>query len=123
MSFGSKENVVVHELGHWLEWVNKDIHRAIVEFYSERTKGEGFKSLKKLFPNLAYKSTEITKLDKFIEPYMGTWYSSGGRLGRQEASEILSYGLQLFHENAARLAKEDPEYFDFIYNLVRGIKP
>jgi SPP1 gp7 family putative phage head morphogenesis protein len=123
MAFGTKEDTVVHELGHWLEGATPQVRFAIQAFYDKRTKGDVFEKLRDLFPGWNYLDHEITKKDKFLEPYMGKWYSDKNysKTAPQTASEILSYGLELFHREAARLAEKDPEYFDFIYNLVRGI--
>ena len=60
-----------------------------------------------------YGDDELTKADNFIDVYMGKYY--------KDASEILSMGLQYFYSNPVELMTKDPEYFDFIYNLVRGI--
>ena len=59
----------------------------------------------KLLPEKAW-------FDKFIDKYMGKFYKDG-------ATEILSMGLQMFYTNPVALAKQDPEYFDFIYSVVR----
>lgn len=101
--------VVVHELGHFLEDVNPKMHESIMAFYKKRTKGD---PLIRLLDGFGV--DELTKKDKFIDPYMGKDYQ-----GR--ASEILSMGLGEFYKNPYRLASKDPGYFDFIYNLVRGI--
>lgn len=103
------KKVVVHELGHWLEQVNPKVHESTMAFYKKRTRGERLSQLLD-----GYGQEELTRKDKFIYPYMGKDYE-----GR--ASEILSMGLAEFHKNPYTLANKDPEYFDFLYNLVRGI--
>lgn len=124
ISFGDGGHVVTHELGHWLEEWRPDVHDSIVEFYEKRTAGESFKKLADMFPGVGYRQNEIVKVDKWIEPYMGKWYSDNSinpaASTKQVATEILSYGLELFHKDPMRLAKADPEYFDFIFELVRG---
>jgi len=101
--------VVVHEMGHWLEEMNPKAHESIMAFYKKRTKGD---SLVRLLDGFG--ADELTRKDKFIDPYMGKDYQ-----GR--ASEILSMGLGEFYKDPYRLASRDPGYFDFIYKLVRGI--
>lgn len=96
-------------MGHWLEEMNPKAHESIMAFYKKRTKGE---SLSRLMDGFGV--DEFTRKDKFIDPYMGKDYE-----GR--ASEILSMGLGEFYRDPYRLAIRDPGYFDFIYNLVRGI--
>jgi len=100
---------VVHELGHWLEEVNPKVRKATMAFYKKRTIGERLSQLTN-----GYGVEELTRKDKFIFPYMGKDY--GGR-----ATEITSMGLGEFYQNPYTLASKDPEYFDFLYNLVRGI--
>jgi SPP1 gp7 family putative phage head morphogenesis protein len=116
VSKSSDIKTIIHELGHWLEDKERTFFAKITEFLDHRTKNDNVLPLKKFNP--AYKKDEKTKPDKFLSPYMGKQYytSSGQRL----ASEILSMGLEYFYDDPAELAKEDPEYFDFIYDLVRG---
>lgn len=102
---------IVHELGHWLEDKNQDVFNAVTAFYERRTKGERLTSLP------GYRSNEKGKLDKFINPYMGKYYE---HQGKRYASEIVSMGLEYFHDRPVEFAQKDPDYFDFIYNLVRG---
>lgn len=110
---------VVHEMGHWLEHNNETVRRAVREFYRARTEGESVVDLRRATGNVNYRGDERTRVDRFIEPYMGKVYSN--RDGEIYATEILSMGLELFYKSPARLAAEDPEYFDFIYNVVRGL--
>lgn len=99
---------VVHELGHWLEDTNPDIHRQALAFYDRRTQGY---NLEWMGPG--YERNELTRRDKFIEEYMGKDY------GRQ-ATEIVSMGLEWMYTKPAMLASRDADMFDFIFNLVRG---
>ena len=61
-----------------------------------------------------YDKREKGKRDKFIVPYMGKIYSQG-------ATEIVSMGMEFLFADPVKLAKEDPEYFDFMIDLLRGI--
>ena len=61
----------------------------------------------------------MTKPDKFIDPYMGKQYKKAD--GSYYATEVVSMGLEYMHSAPATLAMKDPEYFDFIFNLARGI--
>jgi hypothetical protein len=49
---------------------------------------------------------------------MGKEYVAGGD---RYATEILSMGLDHLYNKTALLARQDPEMFDFIYNVVRGL--
>lgn len=113
----NKAYVVVHELGHWLEDQRPDIHAKIVAFYARRTSNDKLERLKDLEPGAGYDAQEVTKKDKFINPYVGKWYVDA--TGNQRASEILSMGLEYLHRDPAWLAQKDPDFFDFIYGLIR----
>jgi hypothetical protein len=102
---------VVHEMGHWLEWNNNTVSRKVLNFYNKRTAGESAVSLKEATGNRGYSKSEITKVDKWLHPYMGKVYTYG--------TEVLSMGLELMYKNPIYLAKNDPEMFDFIYSVVR----
>lgn len=105
--------VIVHELGHWLEDHNADVHRKVVAFYERRTKGY---NLEWMGPG--YDRSEVARKDKFIDLYMGKEYVAGGD---RYATEILSMGLDHLYNKTALLARQDPEMFDFIFNVVRGL--
>ena len=104
---------VVHELGHWLEEVNPDIHAKAVSFLERRTQGESDKWL-----GSGYAKHETARRDKFLSHYMGKIYKN--RNGDYYATEIVSMGLEYMHSDPYTLAKDDPDYFDFIYGLARG---
>jgi hypothetical protein len=114
VTINSKSSVrtVIHELGHWLEDKNPQLFASVNKFFERRTKGD---KLRWLGGN--YSKSEVAYFDDFIIPYMGKDYVFKGE---RYATEITSMGLQFFYEDPVRLAKEDPDYFDFIYNLVRG---
>gem|GEM_PF-1615146 len=112
----SAVKIIVHEMGHWLEDREKGIFDKITGFLERRTKDDKIRPLSDF--GRGYDRDEKTKPDKFLNPYMGKQYYTA--LGRRTGSEILSMGLEYFYDNPAKLAKEDPDYFDFIYDLVRG---
>lgn len=118
MTVSAGAKTVVHEMGHWLEHNNTAVREAVHEFYRQRTKDEPPIPLSRATGNVSYRSNEKTLVDKFIDPYMGKIYTN--RDGEIYATEILSMGLELYYKDPIRLATEDPEYFDFIYNVVRG---
>jgi len=60
-----------------------------------------------------YSSHERARPDDFIDPYMGKDY------GRR-STEIVSMGLEYMYADAAYFAQRDPEYFDFMFALLRG---
>lgn len=113
-----KEWVVVHEMGHILEHDDPMIRESVFDFYRRRTAGEKTTKLSEA-TGINYDDHEVTKLDKFIEPYMGKDYSVYSSSGKMGATEILSMGIQMFFQNPKMLAAKDPDYFDFIYAVLR----
>lgn len=114
----SDASVFVHEMGHWLEDSYLEILEEALDFYDRRTLGEQVTTLNEIYGVSYYDNDEVTKVDNFVSPYMGKVYESERR-GRY-ATEIVSMGLELFYRDPHTLASRDPEYFDFIYDLVRG---
>ena len=92
------------------ELTNNDYKR-ILEFYNKRTEGEKTVKLNDVSKN-PYSNDEVTKVDKWLNLYMGKVYPD-------KSTEILSMGLELMYKNPVYLAKKDPEMFDFIYSVVR----
>jgi len=107
----SGPRTVIHEFGHFLEDEHEDIHQALLNFYARRTSSDNLEWL-----GGGYGLNEMTKRDKFIDPYMGKYYFINNE---QVATELLSMGLEMLFEDPLRLATEDPEYFDFIISLVQ----
>ncbi|MFR4648513.1 MAG: minor capsid protein [Megamonas funiformis] len=97
-----------HEIGHYVEYFNKDALRISKEFLKARTKDEKPIKLKKLFPNVDYDNKETTKPDNFISPYIGKEYT--------DASEVLSMGLQAIFEPTEIIKK-----IEFIDNNYKKI--
>lgn len=111
ISISSKESIatIVHELGHALEFRNSDISSAAREFLEKRTDGETSKWLGK-----PYRRDEKAKFDKFIDPYVGKQYPTG--------TEVISMGLQYMYDRPVEFYQKDPDMFEFIFRLLRGIK-
>ena len=113
VSMGNDDpGTVIHELSHWIEYSVPEIKKEVVEFYNRRTKGEKAVKMRDATGIKSYRDTEITKVDKWMRPYMGKVYPD-------KSTEILSMGLELMYRNPVALAKQDPEMFDFIYSVVR----
>jgi hypothetical protein len=129
---GDGPEKVVHELGHVLEDRDPEVHRAAVDFLTSRTAGEPDVRLADLYPGRGYGADEITKPDRFIDPYMGKQYRSSDIGVTPElaadpskdhySTEIVSQGLQRVYETPGELAARDPEYFKFIVGVMRGSK-
>lgn len=112
---GAYRPTVVHELGHWIEDNDPEVHKVIEEFLRRRW-GQGLPQW--LGPG--YDQHEVAIADKFRSAYVGKVYVIGG--GDKDdplyASEVLSMGLQYLFENPVEFARDDPDMFEFIVNLV-----
>lgn len=109
---------IAHEIAHGLEKSNADNLQAANDFLNYRTRGEVPVRLKKLRPN-QYRSNEMTRPDKFADPYVGKLY---GTVGNQNYTEVISMGVEQMFADPLKFAQEDPEYFDFILTILRGEK-
>lgn len=106
--------VTLHEYGHRLEYNVPNLKKKVIEFYKKRTKGEKAVSLRDV-TGVPYRPEEITKLDKFCDPYIGKLYEYQGI---QNATEILSMGLEGLFYNRYNMWEKDPEMIKFIYGLL-----
>lgn len=134
--------VIVHELGHWLEDAIPAIHEQAVAFLVRRTKGQKTQSMNDIAKiegkGGGYKRDERATKDGFLEGYTGKWYTlpktgAYAKFGPYDAktpeqltkwvqyTEVVSMGLQKMYEDPVAFQSSDPDFFDFIYNLARGV--
>lgn len=109
----------VHEYMHYIEENNPNIIENSKAFLEYRTKGENISSLRKL-TGLNYSSWEVTKKDKFFNPYCGKIYGGKESYRNADATELMSMGVQRLLTDGKNFAKEDREYFDFVIANLRG---
>lgn len=112
----STKDVVAHELGHVLEFRNPSVLAACQEFLQQRTQGETAIKLSQLENNNAYGDWEVTCPDNFMHPYSGKIHPEG-------YTEILSMGFTHLVQDPIQFAQRDPEYFNFVINVIQGRKP
>lgn len=125
-----EQKTIIHEMGHWLEHKNQRIANAANAFLEARTKGESAQSLRKLTGNSGYKAHEIAKKDNFKHPYTGKIYPritelQARKYGYTEGlrtTEIASMGLEAMFDDPWQFAKDDPDFFDFIWDVIMGGK-
>jgi hypothetical protein len=108
----TKRTTAIHETMHWLEFNNSEVSKKVNAFLEYRTQGEEAEKLNKLVPKANYGKDEMAKKDNFFNPYCGKVYQSG-------ATEILSMGLQEVFDNAIDFSKNDPEYFNFVLDVIQ----
>lgn len=116
MKIGATDNIgtYFHEYGHHFEGNSRQAKRKANQFVDRRTKGENFQKLSDATGNKAYRNDEITKPDKFFDPYIGKTYS------HDKSTEVISMGIEALYENPLNLAKKDPEMFDLVYAIMKS---
>lgn len=141
----SDAGTVVHELGHQLEgkqgWIkemtNKWLKQRLgkgeeaLRLKIQKLETEGnhvgarvvklnlkkykLRKLNEIQPENNYKNNEVTFEDDFLDPYVGKIYPSGD-------TEIVSTGLQWMYKNPAEFHNRDPDHFDLILRILRGVQ-
>ena len=111
---GSKNSfrTAIHELGHRQEYINEAIRKAEKEFYLRRTEGEKLVRMKDISPNAGFSAKEVTRVDNFIDPYMGLDY------GDDEAYELFSMGMDTLMTEPTKLAEGDPDMFNWLVDIL-----
>ena len=94
---GMRKTTPYHEIGHYVEYFNKNALRISKEFLKARTKNEKSKQLREILFDPRYATNETTKPDDFVSPYIGKDYP--------DSSEVLSMGLELIFEPTKQLKK------------------
>jgi SPP1 gp7 family putative phage head morphogenesis protein len=105
---------VLHELGHHLEHHTPGLLEKSRQFVARRTKGETFRKLRDITGNPGYRSDEVAKPDKFVNPYIGK--ESKENMG----TELVTVGLEAMWNDPIYFASADPEHFDFIWDIITG---
>lgn len=117
MAARADAGTAVHEVGHWLERDPAILDRSIA-FLQRRTEGEPLRRLAGILPGHGYRDDELTRRDKFTDPYTGKAYETRGVV---YATEILSMGLEAMFRDPLRFAEDDPDFFDFVLRFLRGL--
>jgi len=105
----TQPRTVIHEYGHTMEFEDDLILKKSLEFYKKRTKGEKLVHMGK-----GFEAHEFTRKDDFFDSYCGLDY--GG-----DATELLSMGIEFLYKDPIAFAKADPEHFDFIIQILKGL--
>ena len=107
-----KKTTAFHEIGHMVEYFNKDALRLSLEFRNMRTRGEKVQLLADLLNIPEYKM-ESTYADNFINPYIGKDYGD-------DASEVLSMGLESIFVPGERghIKRYDHKNDQFVYATI-----
>lgn len=89
----------IHELLHRQESIDPAILKAEEEFYKSRTAGEALQRLADVASS-GYKSNEVTRVDHFINPYMGKDYKG-------QSFELLTMGADTLYTRPQDLMKDE----------------
>jgi len=103
----------VHEMAHILE-KSGNIQNRCNEFFAKRTGDSPVVPLKEA-TGKNYNDTEICKPDNFPNPYCGKLY-------KDRPGEILSMGIQYLYQDPIHFYQKDPDYFNFIVNVLKEAK-
>ncbi len=104
----AREESVVHELGHALEFNHPEILEASLRFYDRRTAGEALRAMPF--------TREQSRFDAFIDPYVGRDYA-------RTATEVLSMGIEYMSRSPLEFWQKDPDHFAYIWDILRGRVP
>ena len=102
-------DTICHEMGHIVEFNNPEILNKAKAFIKNRAGGRASHWLGNGFDKDEFGWND----ELFIDVYIGKIYP--------DCTEVISMGLQYFQQDPYTLATKDAEYFDLIYNILRGI--
>jgi hypothetical protein len=117
---GQSAGVIVHEVGHGMEYKMPGAQAAALEFLRYRLKGEAPVRLKDVFPGGIYRDNETGAKDDFGRYFEGSGAYYVGKVYPDGGTEVVSMGVQALYEDPARFAAADPEYFAFTLGVLRG---
>lgn len=106
----------IHEAAHALEDHDGRALSRSLAFLAARTAGEAPQKLKELRPDRDYRDNEVTRTDRFSDPYMGKDYAPLGL----SATEITSMGYEQLYRRWRDLWDEDRELLYFLLGQLAG---
>jgi SPP1 gp7 family putative phage head morphogenesis protein len=108
----SRPQIIAHEFAHAIEHLNERAFARSLAFLDKRTEADKVEEMGNLPGFEHYPDGEITKKDRFRNPYIGRQYVEAG--GALRATEVLSVGTEyLFGPEAGDFLVDDPEHFFF----------
>lgn len=135
LSPAASASTYVHEMGHVME-TDPSVREAAVAFRDARCNPSADRKMADVSPGSGYADSEVGNKDDFQKAtkavygdsllhdseayanYIGKAYKDSS--GDVRATEVVSMGMQMMHDNPAAFAKADPEYFDFIVSIASG---
>ena len=116
LTVGPRVSTAIHEMSHSLEFQSKKLSKKTKSFLKKRANGEQAQKLSVLTGISRYEAREIAFKDKW-EDLGGSVYT--GKLYNNDGTEIISMGMERLYANPLKFAKEDPEYFDFLIQVLQ----
>ncbi len=111
----SRPAIAIHERGHVIEHKLPSIGNRSLEFLKYRVRDEQAKPM-----GSNYAEHEIGYDDDFRKFFGDAGRYAGKKYTDQNASEILSMGLQALYEDPVGFAQKDPEYAKYVIGVLRG---
>ena len=108
--------ITVHEIGHWYELNLPGVKEKAINYWKSRTGNLGKDKVSEM-NTYGYNGMRASK-GKFKQEYNGKIYPNG--VGEIGATEIVSLGVEQMFRNPVAFAKSDPDYFAFVYDIMRG---
>jgi SPP1 gp7 family putative phage head morphogenesis protein len=110
---------IVHEYGHVLHDHNEELIKAVKDFFEFRTRGDELTTMYFSENSKGEKVEEVALPDNFYNDYVGRVYP--WEKDDPKGTEIISMGLELMYADPTYFYNNDPEYFGFIYAIMRGV--
>ncbi len=104
-------STLVHEFGHVLEHQDGNLVGSLSKAFAM---SEVAKSKQKLDRPSRYEPHEVMAKDGFLDAYIGKFYP-------QEASEVLSMGLQYLYEDPLYFYEKSPAHFRYTLAVLHGL--
>ena len=99
----------INEMSHRMEHSVPGMLDAERQFYDRRTVGDALEPMSKY--NKDYRQNELTRRDKFLDPYMGKDYNG-------TAYELASMGFESIFTEYDKLAQSDAEMLQWLFGLL-----
>jgi len=120
----------VHEFAHRLQNALPELDKLFQELHLRRTGGDPLERLRDVVAGSRYAGNEVTRKDKYVDPYQGKEYAAGGALemmtmafesvlGLSGTGWLGDYRRRVFSDFYAK----DREMFDFVVGLLFHWKP
>lgn len=128
---GDDTRTYIHELGHQIEFGNREAAEYAGDFLRRRTSGDEVVSFADQF-GAHYRPDERGSDDEFGKAIQSVFAASygktsvemlanyTGKIYSDGSTEVLSIGLELLHENPKAFAEADPEWFDLVSGVLTG---